>query len=384
MGIYINGNTPQTCYYGDKEVKKIYLGDALLWPTKKELEYVGTITPLSVARRELAAASVGDYVLFGGGYSNLSAVDAYDTALTRTTPEPLSKERYALAAATIGGYALFGGGRFSTSGLVNVVDAYGTDLTRTTPPENLRYARHSLAAAATRTHALFGGGTNNNGYGDAIYNAVEAYDENLTSQAVDGLTYPGRYNLAAAATEHYVMFGGGLAGAKIPTHANESLPETTCVDAYDTSLTHTTPTELSAARERLAAASVGDYILFAGGKERANFFDVVDAYDANLTRTTPTELSVARHEIAAVAINGYAVFGGGRRDMSINFSAAVDVYDANLTRTTPTELSKETTLLAAAAVGDYALFGGGSYMRPTGPTSAMGTDTDTVHAYKLK
>lgn len=391
MGIYINGNAPQTCYYGDKEVKKIYLGDALLWPTKKELEYIGTITPLSVARKELAAASVGDYALFGGGYSTMSAVDAYDAALTRTTPEPLSEQRYALATATIGGYALFGGGRFSGSGLVNVVDAYGTDLTRTTPQENLRYARHSLAAAATRTHALFGGGTNSNGYGNAIYNAVEAYDENLTSQAVDGLTYPGRYNLAAAATEHYVMFGGGLAGAKTTTSAVGGPEETTRVDAYDTSLTHTTPTELSFVRERLAAASVGDYILFAGGKTGYSagaaypmYSNIVDAYDANLTRTTPTELSVARYEIAAVAINGYAVFGGGKRDMSINFSAAVDVYDANLTRTTPTELSKETTLLAAAAVGNYALFGGGSYMRPTGPTSAMGTDTDTVHAYKLK
>jgi len=80
------------------------------------LSYYGTITPLSVARENLAATTIGNYALFGGGYST-SVVDAYDTSLTRTTPTPLSVARYNLAATTVGNYALFGGGS-------NVVDAY--------------------------------------------------------------------------------------------------------------------------------------------------------------------------------------------------------------------------------------------------------------------
>lgn len=385
MGIYINGNAPQTCYYGDKAVKKIYLGDALLWPTKKELEYIGTITPLSEARSQLAAASVGDYALFAGGYSNKSTVDAYDTALTRTTPTPLSRAGFALAAATVGDYALFGGGRISSSGLSNIVDAYNKSLIRTTAPTNLRDFRHSLAAAVVGNHALFGGGK---GIGDhsTNYNTVDAYDASLTSKSVDWLTYPGRFCLAAAATEKYAVFGGGRSTGQYVTD-NKYF---TTVDAYDTSLTHTTPTELSLTRESLAAAAVGDYILFAGGKTGYSaggaypvYSNIVDAYDANLTRTTPQELSVARMCIAGLTTGEFALFGGGMQNGTEHF-AVVDAYDASLTRTTLTELGVKTTYLAAATVGDYALFGGGSRMNWINETTGSGVDTDVVHAYKLK
>jgi hypothetical protein len=48
---------------------------------EKKLKYVGTATPLSVARDGLAATSVGDYALFGGGSTDGSSrsatVDVY-------------------------------------------------------------------------------------------------------------------------------------------------------------------------------------------------------------------------------------------------------------------------------------------------------------------
>ena len=83
-----------------------------------------TATPLSEGRGDLAAATVGNYALFGGGKgsSNSSTVDAYDTSLTRTIPTPLSEGREDLAAATVGNYALFGGGYGNTTR--DTVDAY--------------------------------------------------------------------------------------------------------------------------------------------------------------------------------------------------------------------------------------------------------------------
>ena len=116
-----------------------------------------TATPLSVARKDLAATSVGDYALFGGGRggSNSSTVDAYNTSLTRTIPTPLSVARYYLAAASVGNYALFGGG----SGK-DIVDAYNTSLTRTTATP-LSVGRGELVAASVGNYALFGGGANN-------------------------------------------------------------------------------------------------------------------------------------------------------------------------------------------------------------------------------
>ena len=60
----------------------------------------------------LSATSVSNYALFGGGSGNghSSTVDAYNTNLTRSTPTSLSETKYALSATTVGDYALFGGG----------------------------------------------------------------------------------------------------------------------------------------------------------------------------------------------------------------------------------------------------------------------------------
>ena len=125
-----------------------------------------TATPLSEARGYLAATSVGNYALFGGGLSGYgdtltATVDAYDTSLTRTTVTPLSEARYELTATSVGNYALFGGGYGDT--LTAIVDAYDTSLTRTTPTP-LSEARSYLAATTVGNYALFGGGYNRSPY----------------------------------------------------------------------------------------------------------------------------------------------------------------------------------------------------------------------------
>ena len=52
------------------------------------------------------------------------------------------------------------------------------------------------------------------------------------------------------------------------------------VDAYDSSLTRSTPTVLSASRSSLAGASVGNYALFAGGTRGSDtYMSTVDAYE---------------------------------------------------------------------------------------------------------
>ena len=104
-----------------RKIKKAYVGvGGVARPCwgGGEMSYYGTITPLSQARANLAATTVGDYALFGGGSSS-SVVDAYNSALARSTPTGLSQARANLAATTVGRYALFGGGASS-----DVVDAY--------------------------------------------------------------------------------------------------------------------------------------------------------------------------------------------------------------------------------------------------------------------
>ena len=112
-----------------RKVKKGYVGVGgvarIFFSGEKELEYYGTITPLSEARSSLAATTVGNYALFGGGYDGRgkNTVDSYDSNLTKGTSSPLSKARRNLSATTVGDYALFGGG-YGDKGYQNTVDAY--------------------------------------------------------------------------------------------------------------------------------------------------------------------------------------------------------------------------------------------------------------------
>jgi tRNA G37 N-methylase TrmD len=103
------------------------------------------------------------------------------------------------------------------------------------------------------------------------------------------------------------LFGGGYTGSYSNT-----------VDAYDNSLTRSTPTALSVDRYYLAATTVGNYALFGGGYSASN---VVDAYDTMLTRSTPTALSVGRFGLSATTVGDYALFGGG-----YSASNVVDAY----------------------------------------------------------
>ena len=180
-----------------------------------------TPTELSQARNNLAATTVGNYALFGGGDtgSHSDVVDAYDQTLTWSTPaHTLSQARNNLAATTVApaggsspqsGYALFGGGDYSSS-KSNVVDAYDQTLTWSTPPHPLSQARNRLTATTVGNYALFGGGWNGNSY----FNVVDAYDQTLTLTTPAALSQA-RNNLAATTVGNYALFGGGGNGNSV-------------------------------------------------------------------------------------------------------------------------------------------------------------------------
>ena len=130
----VNDKTLKNVYIIDKNgnkrrIKRIYIGvngkaKKIADTISSANRYYETPTPLSESRNPLAATSIGNYALFGGG-SSLNVVDAYDTSLVRTTPTPLSQARSYLAATSIGDYALFGGGYSTTiNNSSDVVDAY--------------------------------------------------------------------------------------------------------------------------------------------------------------------------------------------------------------------------------------------------------------------
>ena len=87
-----------------------------------------------------------------------------------------------------------------------------------------------------------------------------------------------------------------------------------------------TATSLSQARSGLASTTVENYALFGGGHNSVGGFSTVDAYDTSLTRTTPTALSQARTVLASTTVGNYALFGGGIQSSQIS---TVDVYQVS-------------------------------------------------------
>lgn len=124
---------------------------------------------LSVGRRDMAAASVGRYALFGGGDTSSSSytamVDAFDESFVRTTPTKLRAGKRCLCAETLGDFAIFGGGEFSE----RTVDLYDTSLTRTTGTSFISEKTNKYASTVIGDYALFGGGDSVDGTKVEVY-----------------------------------------------------------------------------------------------------------------------------------------------------------------------------------------------------------------------
>ena len=132
----------------------------------------GVATSLSQQKADLAATTVGNYALFGGGSDQASegmtsyiTVNAYSNTLTRSNTT-LSRARERLAATTVGNYALFGGGGSGQA----TVDTYTSALVKGTANNLTRNITES-AAVAVGDYALFAGGRNSQSY----YATVDTY-----------------------------------------------------------------------------------------------------------------------------------------------------------------------------------------------------------------
>lgn len=339
-----------------RKIKKAYIGIGSVarpcW-SGGELAYYGKIANLWIDRAYLAATTVGDYAIFGGGYGNGASssgmyADAYNKSLTKpytnwnTIQFGGNGFDMSPAATTIGNYALFGGGYYCYDdpyymAMVNAVDS---SLTVNRSVTSLRVPRSELAAASTKTYAWFGGGGN----GGAL-KYVDAYNSSLTRNLPAHLISE-RRKLAATTVGNHVLFGGG----------EKNYSNHTAVEAYNDSLTKVTvPSIFTYARSQLAATAIGKYALFGGGVTSTS---VMEVYDEALTRTNSISLSESKFALAATTVGDFALFAGG--SISGAASATADAFDPSLTRTTTTNLNTARQSLAATSVGNCALFGGGN------------------------
>lgn len=351
-----------------RKVKRAYVGVggvARLWWSGGELGYYGTATPLSIARWQLAATTVGDYALFAGGrygtvsgLESLTAVtDAYNKSLTRITAPSLATAKHEHSAATTGNYAIFAGGDIGANGneRVKTLDAYDASLTRVTAT-SLRGRKCYIAATRLGNYAIFAGGVKEVSDEDSatMYSPyslyADAYDTSLTRTSLTNLKQRKGY-LSATTVGDYAIIGPGRVNSSTLTNS---------VDAFNSSLTRSDPTAMTNAVENYAATTVGDYALFGGGGT-SGAISTVTTYDTSLTRGLATDLSTGKYWHEAVTVGDYALFGPGVYGTSLGHTNnVVDAYDKSLTRSIPTNTSITRRNYAAASIGDYALFAGGN------------------------
>ena len=208
------------------------------------------VTPLSEPRAYMGTAVVGDYALFGGGANtvtkvNSSTVDAYSSALVRTTA-PILLETYGRTAGCgtpDKKYALFAN--------LKTVTAYNDELVRSTPSA-LGVLRHGYAATTAGNYVLFAGG---NLGGDG--NIVDAYDMFLTRTTPQTLG-TNRELPVGATLDGYAIFTGGINPSKDYDYPGG-------MDVYNAQLVRT-GSDSGKAAEGAAASVVGGFALFGGGR----------------------------------------------------------------------------------------------------------------------
>jgi hypothetical protein len=179
-------------------------------------------------------------------------------------------------------------------------------------------------------------------------NIVEIYNGSSHQWSVAYLSVP-RGLLAATSVRDVALFAGGNQGAG---------GYLSTVDIFNATSNQWTTANLSLARSDLAATTVGDLALFAGGENSPTvpFVDTVDIYDAASNTWNVDHLSVPRISMGAASLRDAAFFGGGYNGSALDI---VDIFNATTGNWSVTHLSLARYALSATALGNRVFFVGG-------------------------
>ncbi len=194
------------------------------------------------------------------------------------------------------------------------------------------------------------------------------------------------------------------AGECHPSHPDSALgiypdsKDSRVVDLFDSSTGRWSTAQLSVARPYLAATSVGNIAIFAGGFPAGDSpSDAVDLFDITTGLWSTAQLSVARGFLASTSLGKVAIFAGGESSgayaryieavqltclclrlsslyflrvffaavshdflsLGRGFSNVVDLFDSATGAWSTAQLSVPRTFLSATSIGNTAMFAGG-------------------------
>lgn len=210
------------------------------------------------------------------------------------------------------------------------------------------------AVASNLNYCIYAGG-------NCIYKDVEAYDINLTKKFASSLR-EARGSLVGATVGEWSIFAGGRNGTGFIVDT---------IDAYSSNnLATTSQRSLSAKRELITSASASDYAFFGGGSVQNNVTPgskAVDVLDVNFTNHSVAQLNDYRQAMAAANASDTVLFAGGYAGGTL--TSLIEAYDSKLTKTN-NSLCTIRSGIGGASIGTYALFAGG-YISPSGQRTTL-------------
>ena len=149
--------------------------------------------------------------------------------------------------------------------------------------------------------------------------------------------------------------------------------------------------DLSSSRHNLAATTSANYAVFVGGLTRAsNGADypsaLVDAYDGTLTLVSANSLPEARTGVAAASVGNYTMVAGGDLGKgsggTYSKTSALTFYKGLTRLSSQSSIHEQKSDVGAAVIGDYAIFGGGNIYSGSSVervTTTSAVDSDLTH-----
>ncbi len=254
-------------------------------------------------------ASVGNKVLIGGGGDGFgdnqtSKVDIYNASTNTWTIQHLSSERQSLTAATVGNKVLFAGGYGYPDGsnweCFNTVDIYDNN-SDTWSSAILSEARMDISAAASGQKIYFAGGRTTT----FISKTIDIYDAVTNSWSVSQLQYP-RTGMGSIAVDDNVYWACGAYSLTNSWWANSNNVEILNTSTGKSSL------ECMHARRNITVVKKDDNIVFFTGdrNDSSNGFDF-EIYNTSTKSWSTGRLNQKLFNAAVISVNNTIYVAGG-------------------------------------------------------------------------
>ncbi len=271
----------------------------------------------------------------------------------------LSYDRANLATTTVNNCTFFAGGTQYPESIYSL-DVFCQNIMRSIygAPESLEQQRQGLSATGVGDVVIFAGGFYSDGTLSTDINIlnVSATDAAWWRWSQLNFSEP-RSWLAATTVNNLALFAGGQTETNVSNR----------VDIFNITSGIWTVANLSVPRSHLAATTVGEIAFFGGGQDYYGevFYSTVDIFNITSGKWIISNLSIGRSWLAATTLNNqYAIFAGGTNltaefEFYIPGMDIVDIFDIQTQKWSQARLSVPRFALAATSISGYALFGGG-------------------------